>query len=853
MSFLPNPETVLMHFYQWVGCPSQASAIKQRFISHDMQLVKYQDFFQKLLDGFAEQFEWETEQAEIFQFYFLQFAHQLDGFNQKIHSYRANEQQVNWEVLARFHLPQLGRWCALLMNDEALSTDWVELLPQYDAQKQGLVLPITSAMNWLLAHYGDSIDALANDRCEQFPYQHFKEKESVLRTLHHWKAGKLPDATTIREYFPDEWQLTFQSDNPPTMRQIRQRFLLARLIQAAFQKAHAYFSPNSDITSSDLHENKAWQLVYIGKYIFDLTVFSRQKFANEHRADQWFDEQLGDYGKAVFASVLTSNDNDELMGLIKSQFSKLPENFANTTDNVQSLTRYLMTLNGDEPLLDFFHTDPQTNQVNMGQQRISVYQQYKRDGKIYLAVCLALHPMLAKALGIFRQPEQVIADCHNLTVIKGLLDSGLFLHNKKISRLLIERAEQLSQTPDDELFTIKARLHRYLYTDQRRNDKHAEKQVKQLLEHALQHPCAPFSQAQLLNYQARDALSRNDFVAAKQFYRQALEVSKTGCYGDWRGRVGLDLLALETFDRKLVLNNHETYYRDMLAGGVFDCFMKVDLPDSLEDTVDELLLQNNHWETLYQPYYGIENKSIKMDKENATIIQTFFKLISDEPFNEQKVIDWIVQHQKILAKSLPNVEGGNLLMMLLKLINQLQNHHDMGKQQDISKMIFKMRRAVLLLVKYAPESLNNRDFKQQNPLIFPSEWADYELIKLMLEQGSRPDTLDYHGMTPLHAIIKTHSQACLDLMLAVNPDLTVKTADGQTLLHTAAKFGNVYAVEILLKRQPELQNMRDSLDDTPLEQAKRVLVNSDYWLYVTSVIKKSLPQHNWQFIIDKLS
>lgn len=844
MSFLPNPETVLLHFYQWAGCPSQASAIKQRFISHDMQLVKYKDFFEKLLAGFTEQFEWETEQAEIFQFYFLQFAHQLDGFNQKIHSYRANEQQVNWEVLVRFHLPQLGRWCALLMNDEQLSMELIELLPKYDTQKQCLVMPVASAMNWLLEHYGDSIDALASDRCEQFPHQHFKEKESVLRTLHHWKAGKLPDAATIREYFPDEWQLTFQSDNPPIMRQIRQRFLIARLIQAAFQKAHTYFSPDSDITSSDLHENKAWQLVYIGKYIFDLTLFSRQKFTDERRANQWFDEQLGEYGKAVFASVLTSNDNDEIMELTKFRFPNLPDNFANKTESTELLQRYLFTLNGDEPLLDFFHIDPQTNQT-VQQPRLLVYHQYKNNGNEFLSI--------AKALGIFRQPEQVIADCTNLVAIKGLLDSGLFLNHKRISRLLIERAEQLSQTPDDELFTITARLHRYLYTDQRRNDKYAEQRVKQLLEQAVQHPCAQFSQAQLLNYQARDALSRNNFKAAKQFYRQALEVSKTGCYGDWRGRVGLDLLALETFDRKLVPNNHETYYRDMLAGGVFNCFMKVDLPDSLEDTVDELLIQNNHWKTLYQPYYGFENQSIKMDKDNAPIIQTFFKLISDEAFNEQKTIDWIVQHKKILAKPMPSVEGGNPLMMLLKLISQLQNHHDVSKQQDISKMIFTMRRAVLLLVKYAPESLNNRDFKQQNPLIFPSEWADYELIDLMLQQGARPDTLDYHGMTPLHAIIKTHSQACLDLMLAVNPDLTVKTADGQTLLHTAAKFGNLYAVEMLLKRQPELKNMCDTNDDIALEQAKRVLLNSDYWLYVTSAIRKSLPQHHWQSIINKLS
>lgn len=465
---------------------------------------------------------------------------------------------------------------------------------------------------------------------------------------------------------------------------------------------------------------------------------------------------------------------------------------------------------------------------------------------------LALNPITAKAFDVFRQPEILLKEYDNLAVIKGILASGIFLANKQISRLLIERAEQLSQTPDDELFVIQSKLHRYLYTDQRRNDKNAPNRVKALLEQANNHPCFKYEQAQICNYQARDALSRNDFQAAKQFYRQALEASKTGCYGDWRGRVGLDLLTLETLDKKLNPNNHETYYRDMLAGGVFDCFMKVDLPTTLEDTVEQFLIGGNHWETMYMPYHGFENQSIQIDKNRAHIIKTFFKLISDEPYFENKVIDWIKQHKKVLAKPLPTVEGGNALMLLLKLISKLKKSNDLIHRQEINKMIFAMRRAVFLLVQYVPESLDNRDFKQQNPLIFPAEWADFDLIDLMLKQGARPDTLDYRGMTPLHAIIKTHSQSCFNLMLSVNPDLTVKTADGQTLLHTASKFGNVYAVETLVKREPQLKNEKDFRDEIALEQAERVLKDRDYWQYASSVIQKDLPQSHWQQIIDKL-
>ncbi|STZ02281.1 ankyrin repeat domain-containing protein [Moraxella equi] len=235
------------------------------------------------------------------------------------------------------------------------------------------------------------------------------------------------------------------------------------------------------------------------------------------------------------------------------------------------------------------------------------------------------------------------------------------------------------------------------------------------------------------------------------------------------------------------------------------------------------------------------------------IVQIFFKLIYDEPYNENKVIDYIKQHKKSLVKPLPSVEGGNAFMLLLKLINQFKNYNKSVHKQEIQKAIFAMRRAVFLLVQYAPESLDNRDFKQQNPLIFPAEWADFDLIDLMLKQGARPDTLDYQGMTPLHAIIKTHSQSCFDLMLSVNPDLTVKTADGQTLLHTASKFGNSYAVGYLTKREPQLKNETDFHDEIPLEQAKRVLTNADYWHMINNAMKKQLPQSHWQQIVDKLS
>ncbi|OPH39581.1 hypothetical protein [Moraxella equi] len=612
MSFLPNPESVLLNLYQWAGSPSQATVIKQRFVAYDMKLIKYQEFLNTLLTGLANQFELDDEQSKLWRFYFLEFAKQLDVFNQKIHSSQANEQQVNWEVLARFHLPQIGRWLGLLYVNGQISPDFIQLLPRYDDEQKTLRLPVQLAMDWLFNHYGDTLEDFANARCEQFPNAGFKEKDSILRNLYHWKNGKLPDANSIKSYFPDELELGFVSDNPPTIKKIRQTFLLARAIQSAFIKACEYFSPNTNIHSSDLHDNKAYQLVYIGKYIFDLMVFSYQKFENKKQADNWFDEQLGDYGKAVFAHILNHHENDEMTRFIQSVGFPMPDDFARKSVHFETLNRYFMSLAGTEALSDFFDTNP-SNNLKIQQDKIALYIKYQRNADEYLKTLFSLT----------LNPEKTIRTCNNKEVVFAILESCLFLTNKQISRLLIERAEQLSQTPDDELFVIQSKLHRHLYTDQRKNDKNAPSRVKVLLEQAINHPCFKHKQAQIHNYQARDALSRNDFKSAKQFYRQALEASKIGCYADWRGRIGLDLLALETWDKPLNANNHETYYRDMLAGGVFHCFLKVDLPTTLEDTVEQFLIDDNHWQTLYMPYYGFENQSTKLDKDDPHCANIF--------------------------------------------------------------------------------------------------------------------------------------------------------------------------------------------------------------------------------------
>ena len=74
-------------------------------------------------------------------------------------------------------------------------------------------------------------------------------------------------------------------------------------------------------------------------------------------------------------------------------------------------------------------------------------------------------------------------------------------------------------------------------------------------------------------------------------------------------------------NRKLIVNNHEKYYREMLAGGMMaDC---EDIPP-IEETAR--WAASYFWETLYMPYRGVPAEKPKVSEVGRKMLEELMPL-----------------------------------------------------------------------------------------------------------------------------------------------------------------------------------------------------------------------------------
>lgn len=98
------------------------------------------------------------------------------------------------------------------------------------------------------------------------------------------------------------------------------------------------------------------------------------------------------------------------------------------------------------------------------------------------------------------------------------------------------------------------------------------------------------------------------------------------------------------------------------------------------------------------------------------------------------------------------------------------------------------------------------------PLHFAVCSEKFEILKVLLELGANPNTVDKWGQTPLfHAAQYGHIKE-LELLLEYNADPNLGE---YTPLHTAVKENRINVIELLLKAGVNL-DARDKIGDTPL-------------------------------------
>ncbi len=91
-----------------------------------------------------------------------------------------------------------------------------------------------------------------------------------------------------------------------------------------------------------------------------------------------------------------------------------------------------------------------------------------------------------------------------------------------------------------------------------------------------------------------------------------------------------------------------------------------------------------------------------------------------------------------------------------------------------------------------------------------AHWNDGELVDLLLRSGANAKAVNRYGATPLSEAVVSGSGAMIEALLRAGADpKTLTTKDGETVLMTAARAGNLDAAGILLNRGADV-NAREN-------------------------------------------
>ncbi|XP_072363982.1 ankyrin repeat and SOCS box protein 3 isoform X4 [Scyliorhinus torazame] len=101
---------------------------------------------------------------------------------------------------------------------------------------------------------------------------------------------------------------------------------------------------------------------------------------------------------------------------------------------------------------------------------------------------------------------------------------------------------------------------------------------------------------------------------------------------------------------------------------------------------------------------------------------------------------------------------------------------------------------------------------------FAARKGNVELLKTLIQKGHSLDIADNRGWCPIHEAATHKSVRCLRLLIhaaSSTPCIELKTFEGETALHLAAKCGHVKIVQILLKAGADA-NAKTNENITPL-------------------------------------
>ena len=124
-----------------------------------------------------------------------------------------------------------------------------------------------------------------------------------------------------------------------------------------------------------------------------------------------------------------------------------------------------------------------------------------------------------------------------------------------------------------------------------------------------------------------------------------------------------------------------------------------------------------------------------------------------------------------------------------------------------------------LLIKYGAD-VNMKDLFGRTPLLWAAHKGNFGCLKLLLSRGADWKEKDNEGQTSLHLCASHKCAKCLSYLFRFIPPGAVDDQDvnKRTAMHTAASFGNVDQVRLLIKKNSNV-GIPDIEGKTPLHRA----------------------------------
>lgn len=598
--------------------------------------------------------------------------------------------------------------------------------------------------------------------------------------------------------------LISQRYRAPSMRIIRQRMLVARMVQDGYKRLVKFLCPGVDGTCADPIRNKVLQLIGLFHTVYNLTIAAWKNGGGHEEQDVWFEERLAPWDRAdLLLSILPSLRPEQRALML-----------------AERLTRAFIQMAPECPLEDLIPFD-ESMAGAVTQRRMSNLQ-LERDE------ALRLEKLTARVRTA--SPWRALQAEDSYAVVSQLVQDETL--PAKTRMMSLRRLRELADTSMEKAGCVVIELGFFLNAEPGYRTEDVLQRVQALLDEIQAgKPGYEEWKAPLLRFRAKHQLMQNRFDEALTDFDEALDACLERSFGALRGEIARDAWATTIVQHGFKPREQEKYYRNMIAYGMFEERLA-----SFQDTA--VWCEEFFWSDLYKPYPGFERVRRPAMQEFKVLFTETFGLIDTADWGGLR--EWMKRHAHEFRKTnLKDARRNSILLQWLKLMHHVESslpsfrfarddrsNHIAGKMDLHLK---NWRQAVRILLDTWPEQARIADFKGQTPLMIVADNGDAELTRL-LAPLSDIDAQDYLGRTALHAAVTGCSAECASAILEHNPDvLRVTNGEENTALHTAVRFGIPETVRLIAQEFPGLVAQVNSAGQTPLDLAKDIAARFIDW------------------------